>query len=399
MFFGPLQIDVPARAFGPAMRSTSIVAVAGLGSLLACELVAVLGNLLARPSIGTLRPAIEPAAAPVIAPTIEAAAPKAPAPAAPQAPAPVAPRAPVPVAPPARHIAPPVTSMCAPRIPLDDDTRNSSLPPLHPKRYAAWLLTRSPEQQERITARCRAHPVDYDRMCGGIGPLHIPMPPCIFNLPGTHKVPASPYATDEEWRAALTPEQRRYIVRHCPHDEGRPSSDLCGPNTPLVVAFDNQPVAFSAGGSFAFTPGAPSMSDFPTAATPWLALDRDHNGAIDSGAELFGSDTRLADGTTARNGFVALADLDANHDGQIDARDPAFRSLVLWADHDQNRRSDPGELRAVGSVIVSISLDHHVDLRCDVRSNCEGERAALIWRDARGTTHEGSIVDVYLPRR
>jgi hypothetical protein len=368
------------------MRSTSIVAVAGLGSLLACGLVAVLGSLLVYPSSITVAPAIAPAAAPAIAPTIEVAAPRAPAPAARPAP-PIAPRA---------H-----RGMCVPSMPLDDDSK-SSLPPLHPKRYAAWLRTRSPEQRKQITAYCWAHPTSYDRMCGGIGPLHIPTPPCIMILhhprPGERMVAASPYDTDEQWRAALTPAQRRYIVRHCPQSESRPSSDLCGLNTPLVVAFDNQPVAFSAGGEFAFAPGAPSASDFPTATTPWLALDRNHNGAIDSGAELFGSDTRLTDQTTARNGFVALAELDANHDGQVDARDPAFRSLALWADHDQNRLSDPGELRAADSVIVSISLAPHVELRCDARSNCEGERATLIWRDARGT-HEGSIVDVYLPRR
>ena len=370
------------------MRSSSIVAVAGLGSLLTCGLVAVLGSLLVPtpPSAVATAPASEPAAAPVIAPTVEAAAPPAPGP----------------VAPPALKLVPPARDLCAPRLPLDDEG-NASLPPLHPRRYAAWLRTRSPEQRARIAAHCRAHPVDYDRMCGGIGPLHIPMPPCIETLPEPHPgmrlVPASPYATDEEWRAALTTAQRRYIDRHCPADEGRPSSDLCGLNTPLVVAFDDQPVAFSAGGTFPFAPGAPTASDFPTAVTPWLALDRDHNGAIDSGAELFGSDTRLANGATARNGFVALAGLDANHDGQIDARDPGFRSLVLWADRDQDRRSAPDELRAADTVIVSISLDARVELRCDARSNCEGERAALIWRDAAGTSHTGSIVDVYLPRR
>lgn len=367
------------------MRSISMVTVAGLGSVLVCELVVVLGSLLVHPPTSAVAPASEPAAAPVIR----------------LAPVPVAPPAPVPVAPsPPRSR--PRHSMCVPRIPLDSDTDDASLPPLHPKRYAAWLRTRSPGQQAQIAAHCRAHPVDYDRMCGGIGPLHIPLQPCIVSIivhdPDMARLPASPYETDKEWRAALTPAQRRYIVRHCQASDDRPSSDLCGPNTPLVVAFDNQPVVFSTGGEFAFAPGAPRGSDFPTATTPWLAIDRNHDGTIDSGAELFGSNTPLPDGTTARNGFVALASLDANHDGRIDARDPEFRSLLLWADHDGNRRTDPGELRAADSVLVSISLDPHVELRCDARANCEGERATLTWRDARGT-HEGSIIDVYLPRR
>jgi hypothetical protein len=374
------------------MHSSSIVTVAGRGSLVACSalssLVAVLG-LLDHASTVAPTQAVEPATA--SAPLVIAAAP-----------APV----PAPVAPPIARkvrVTAPRDSLCAPRTPLDQDTEDPSLPPLHPKRYAAWLRTRTPQQRKRIAAHCRAHPLDYDRLCGGIGPLHIPLQPCIMSImqpyDGMPMLPASPYATHKEWEAALTPAQRRYIERNCPHSESRPSSDLCGLNTPLVVAFANQPIEFSTGGRFAFAPGIPSASDFPTAATPWLALDRDHDGAIESGAELFGSNTRLADGTTALNGFVALAELDANHDGRIDAGDPAFHSLVLWADRDQNRRSDPGELQPADSVIVSISLQHHVELRCDARSNCEGERATILWRDASGATHEGSLVDVYLPRR
>ena len=252
------------------MRSTSVVVVAGIGSLIAYELVAIVGSLFAHPSTPAM-PASTPA--PVIT-------------------APWAiPIAPLRIAPPPR----PFPSLCARRIPLDDKTGEPSLPPLHPERYAAWLRTRSQDQRARIAARCRAHPVNYDRMCGGIGPLHIPMPPCIVSLhapsPDEPKLPASPYASSEEWRAAMTPAQRRYVADHCRPSESRPSSDLCGPNTPLVVAFDNQPVLFSTGGVFAFAPGEPAASDFPTAATPWLALDRDHNGAIDSGAELFGSGT------------------------------------------------------------------------------------------------------------
>jgi hypothetical protein len=391
------------------MRSTSIVVVAGVGSLLMCEVILLAGSLIARRSPAVRTACVEHTAPPAesaTAPPPRVAPPPAPAPPAPAPPTPVPPVVPPP-APPRPPVAPPgielhsSRDMCAPRLSLDDDG-NTALPPLHPTRYAAWLRTRSEQQQAKIAAHCKANPVDYDRMCGGIGPLHIPTPPCIQILfkphPGMRMVAASPYATDKEWRAALSPAQRRYVAHHCAPDEGRPSSDLCGLNTPLVVAFDDQPVEFTAGGEFAFAPGAPSASDFPTAATPWLALDRNRDGAIDSGAELFGSNTLLADGAKARDGFAALAELDANRDGQIDARDPAFQALILWGDRDDDRRSAPGELRAADASIVSISLDRHVELRCDARSNCEGERAALIWRDARGL-HRGSIVDVYLPRR
>lgn len=270
-----------------------------------------------------------------------------------------------------------------------------------PKEYADWLAHLPRAQQKRIAKFCRANPVTYEATCGGIGPLHIPRPPQI-------RAPVKGRATQhsesrflsmEDWHQALTPAQVRYVERQCPGRDDQPSSDLCGENTPLVVAFENQPVSFMTGGTFAFQPGEPAASDWPTAKTPWIALDLDHDGAIKSGAELFGSSTILPDGTTARNGFFALAALDANHDGRIDASDPAFGSLLLWADRNGDQRSSPEELTALSSVIASISLDNHVEVHCDARANCERERATLSWRDARGEIHEGSVVDVYLPRR
>jgi hypothetical protein len=305
---------------------------------------------------------------------------------------------------PAIAIAPPrgaaTAERAAARAPAVRDTSELPVPPSDdPAEYAEWLRGRSRRQQQRIAAVCRAHPRSYEVVCGGIGPLHIPLPPHIrarMPQPGDRK---SRFASMEAWQASLTTEQQRYVEKMCTGGEDRPSSALCGDNTPLVVALEGQPVRFTSGGTFAFAPGVPVASDWPTAATPWIALDRNGDGAIDSGAELFGSNTVLPDGTTARNGFVALAALDANGDGRIDARDPAFASLVLWADRDGDRRSTPGELAPLSASIVSISLDDHVDLRCDARDNCEGERATLVWRDARGEVREGSVVDVYLPRR
>jgi hypothetical protein len=196
------------------------------------------------------------------------------------------------------------------------------------------------------------------------------------------------YRSTEAWEKALTPEQKAYIAAQCSGGEDEPTSDLCGDNTPLVIAFANQPVEFVADGA----------SDWPSASTPWLVLDRDGNGTIDGEHELFGSSTVLADGYRAPNGFIALAELDDNHDGRIDAADPAFAKLQLWADRDRDRHGASNELVAAAASIVSISLSNHVDLRCDARRNCEGERATITWRADDGL-HEGAVVDVYLPRR
>jgi len=293
--------------------------------------------------------------------------------------------------------------------PLDpEDTMNPRfrspkgypMPPSdEPKVYAAWLRALPAKDRKRVNDFCASDPYAWHMVCGGLGALHIPYPPYGIRVfaasPGD---PKSHYASFDAWKRALTPAQRHLFERECSHGEDNPSNDLCGDNTPLVVAFDDQPVEFSAGGTFAFVPGSPDATDWPTAATPWIALDRDGDGKVTSGEELFGSATPTAGGT-ASNGFQALAELDANHDGRIDAADPAFAKLVLWTDRDGDQRSSADELAPLGDTIVSISLADQVVKRCDARGNCEGERASVVWRTAVGALRTGAVVDVYLPRR
>ncbi|GAA5786265.1 hypothetical protein YWS52_25880 [Chitiniphilus shinanonensis] len=75
-----------------------------------------------------------------------------------------------------------------------------------------------------------------------------------------------------------------------------------------------------------------------------LVLDRNRNGKIDNGRELFGDATLKSDGTLAKDGFDALADLDSNQDGKVDAADSAFANLRVWRDLNANGISDAGEL-------------------------------------------------------
>jgi hypothetical protein len=53
----------------------------------------------------------------------------------------------------------------------------------------------------------------------------------------------------------------------------------------------------------------------------FLVLDRNANGTIDTGKELFGVDTVKSNGQKATDGFDALRDLDSNADGVFNAAD------------------------------------------------------------------------------
>lgn len=194
-------------------------------------------------------------------------------------------------------------------------------------------------------------------------------------------------------------------TRHCILHDGEPAWDDsvhfdAGCNTPLVLSFDGAPVRMEAAPTATFDidgVGACISTDWPSSVTPWLALDVDRNGVVESGAELFGSGTRLAGGRRASHGFQALADLDDNGDGRISSADARFAHLVLWSDDDGDKQGVLAELEPLGARgILSIGLDYAIDRRCDDRDNCEVERARFEYVDAGGEIRSGDVVDIHL---
>ena len=90
-----------------------------------------------------------------------------------------------------------------------------------------------------------------------------------------------------------------------------------------------------------------------------LVHDRDGDGKITDGGEIFGDNTPLKNGQTAAHGFAALAELDDNGDGKVDAADKTFSKLGVWRDLNHNGISEEGEIFALKDLrIKSLNLGY-----------------------------------------
>ncbi len=132
---------------------------------------------------------------------------------------------------------------------------------------------------------------------------------------------------------------------------------------PLILDLDNDgletigintsnPILFDHNGN-----GVRTATGWVKSDDAFLVLDRNGNGSIDNGRELFGDSTPLTAGGVAADGFAALAQEDTNGDGKVDSLDARFASLRLWRDLNQDGASQVGELFTLSSQgIIALNL-------------------------------------------
>jgi hypothetical protein len=133
----------------------------------------------------------------------------------------------------------------------------------------------------------------------------------------------------------------------------------------------------------------------------WLVLDRNGNGSIESGREMFGNYTSQSQPIgTARNGFLALAAYDkaakgGNGDGVINKDDDVFKKLRLWQDTNHNGVSEPSELHKLKEPgLKTLDLDYKESKKTDQYGNQFRYRAKV--KDTHGAQLGRWAWDVFL---
>ena len=173
--------------------------------------------------------------------------------------------------------------------------------------------------------------------------------------------------------------------------------DLDGDGLETVGIDTNNPILFDHDGD-----GVKNATGWIKPDDGFLVLDRDGNGLIDNGTELFGDSTPLSTGGNAADGFAALVDQDTNHDGLVNAQDANWNELRVWKDANGDAITDAGELHTLDELNIvgfhTTKTEHTSNLANgnqieDLGSYIKGDGSEAIVGNATGGIADINLAD------
>ena len=160
-------------------------------------------------------------------------------------------------------------------------------------------------------------------------------------------------------------------------DDRDPDDDLPETYDPLVIDLNGDGIK---GTNLDYSINFDLNSDGFKESSSWIdsndafiAVDRNANGIIDDGSELFG-DKSVSNSVyaytsqTAKNGFEALKEFDSNNDNIIDINDTEFDKLLLWQDLNSDGISGANEIIKLSDKVKSINLAYTKDGTTEISS-------------------------------
>lgn len=203
----------------------------------------------------------------------------------------------------------------------------------------------------------------------------VPTEPCPLNCPELQPVPPNYCFGGVDWCT--------YPNSGCDSGQQIQGKCCCTPWSPILIDVVGNGFSLTdASSGVNFDLNADGIAEHLSWTSPnsddgWLVLDRNSNGLIDNGGELFGNYTAqpTPPGGQTANGFLALAEYDkpgagGNANGFVDSGDAMFFSLRLWQDTNHNGISESSELHTLPELgVASISLDYKESKRTDQYGN------------------------------